>query len=123
MPCSVCNDPNHNRTTCAHAQNKRSADAASLGGSTVASVRPRVEGGDAVSVGVASIQAPGPAKPEEIFEYFDSSPASSPIGVVTKQVVPWVDYMLFQKMRRCVYFFIAKRIAKGTYLSRRLELC
>ena len=73
----------------------RSADAASLENSTVRLVKPRLENG-----------APAPAKPEsppmpeKIFEYFDSSPASSPIKVVTKEVVPWVDYMIFEKMKR-----------------------
>ena len=105
---------------------RNGTDAGLVEGTLVPAAKPRTEvpaGGSGADASIQEVEDGRPAKPEaeEVFGYLHSSPASSPIGVVTKHVVPWVDYMLFEKMKRCVYFFIAKRIAKGTYLSRRLE--
>ena len=111
----------------APAERKRNGtDAGLVEGTLVPAAKPRTEvptGGSGAGASIQEVEDERPAKPEaeEVFGYLHSSPASSPIPVVTKQVVPWVNYMLFEKMKRCVYFFIAKRIAKGTYLSRRLE--
>ena len=107
MSCSVGDGLSHNARTCTYVfpqtriQKKRTADAASLGAGLVQAQRPRVS--VEVLVGEASSQAP--AKLEKIFDYFETSPAGSPIEAVTKQVVPWVDHMLFEKMKRCLYFF------------------
>ena len=80
MPCSRCGDPTHNIRSCPHVataeenEKKRSADAASLGAGPVQATRPRLSG--EVPAGQASAQAP--VRPLKVFDYVESSPASSP---------------------------------------------
>ena len=66
-----------------------------------------------------------PKNPTNVFEFFDTRPSSSPIEFVSTQVVPWVDYVLKMKIARIIFFFIHKRTAKESDLSRpdSLSLC
>ena len=85
----------------AEAERKRKADAASLGSPRDDTQRPRVD----VAAGVSAVQAP--AKPLELWKHFETDPAGSPIHVITKQVAPYVEHMIHEKMKRCVFFSLA----------------
>ena len=98
----------------APAERKRNGtDAGLVEGTLVPAAKPRTEvptGGSGAGASIQEVEDERPAKPEaeEVFGYLHSSPASSPIPVVIKQVVPWVNHMLFEKMKRCVYFSLPR---------------
>ena len=104
MPCSLCGDPGHNKTKCPLAERikappgeKDKADAASLSGRHVPVQRP---------VYLESMPDVKPhAKPQDVWSNFESFPAGSPVSAVTKNIAPWVDQVLKQKLGRIISFF------------------
>ncbi len=41
-----------------------------------------------------------PTEPGDVWDVMDKDPAGSPIRVMPEQVAPWVDHILFEKLRR-----------------------
>ena len=103
MVCSKCGSTLHNARSCTEVPNAGAASASKAGASSpsagagaVPAERPRV-------ATRPSDDAAAPPKPTDIWDFLDKCPASSPVGVLTKQVIPWVDAILFEKLRRIFY--------------------
>ena len=81
---------------------KRKAEEALLSSNLVEAQRLRVDDDDIFDSAIFDAAL---AKPLNVFENFKTNPGGSPIPTMTKQVIPYVEYMLFQMLKRCVFFF------------------
>ena len=125
MPCSACGSYDHNVRTCPEKKGESVTDAESLGsegkgekrtldtqspdGVVVAAQRPRLSGAPPPS-------SQAPAKPEKIWEFFETSAASSPVEII-KLVVPYVDHVLFLKMSRCFFCKWKNEFSQKTFID------
>ena len=95
-------DPAASAASLGQGGTKRSAEEALLSSNLVEAQRLRVDDDDIFDSAIFDAAL---AKPLNVFENFKTNPGGSPIPTMTKQVIPYVDYTLFQMLKRCVFFF------------------